>query len=50
MAKSNAKKVAETTSNVKVPEPSLEHLKRLTDDTGLYQHAKLIIHDRECGY
>ncbi len=50
MAKSNAKKVAETTSNVKVPEPSLEHLKRLTDDTGLYQHAKLIIPDRECGY
>jgi len=33
-----------------VPEPSLEHLKRLTDDTGLYQHAKLIIPDRQCGY
>lgn len=50
MAKSSAKKVAGTVSNVEVPEPSLEHLRRLTDDTGLFQHAKLIIPDRECGY
>ena len=50
MAKSSAKKMAGTISNVEVPEPSLAHLKRLTDDTGLYQHAKLIIPDRECGY
>jgi len=39
-----------TVSNVEVPEPSLEHLKRLTDDTGLFQHAKVIIPDRQCGY
>ncbi len=39
-----------TLSNIEVPEPSLEHLERLTDDTGLYQHAKVIIPDRQCGY
>jgi len=50
MARSAAKKVADTISNVEVPEPSLEHLKRLTDDTGLFQHAKVIIPDRQCGY
>jgi len=50
MAKKTAKKVAGTISNVEVPEPSLEHLKRLTDDTGLFQHAKIIIPDRQCGY
>ncbi len=50
MAKGSAKKVAGTVSNIEVPEPSLEHLRRLTDDTGLYQHAKIIIPDRECGY
>jgi hypothetical protein len=33
-----------------LPEPSLEHLKRLTDDTGLLQHAKYIIPDRQNGY
>lgn len=32
---------------VQVP---LEHLKRLTDDTGLIQHAKFIMPDREHGY
>ena len=37
-------------SDVTLPEPSLEHLKRLTDDTGLYQHAKFIIPDRKEGY
>jgi uncharacterized protein YyaL (SSP411 family) len=30
--------------------PPLEHLKRLTDDTGLLQHAKYIIPDRLNGY
>jgi uncharacterized protein YyaL (SSP411 family) len=34
----------------KLPKPSLEHLKRLTDDTGLLQHAKYIIPDRRNGY
>lgn len=34
----------------KLPKPPLEHLKRLTDDTGLLQHAKYIIPDRQNGY
>ena len=34
----------------KLTKPSLEHLKRLTDDTGLLQHAKFIIPDRSNGY
>jgi hypothetical protein len=37
-------------SNIEAPEPSLAHLRRLTDDTGLFQHAKVILPDRECGY
>jgi len=41
---------AETISNIEVPEPSLEHLIKLTDDTGLYQHAKFTIPNREYGY
>jgi glycosyltransferase involved in cell wall biosynthesis len=39
-----------TMSSIEVPEPSLEHLKRLTDDTGLYQHAKFTVPNREHGY
>jgi len=42
--------VAETISSIEVPEPSLEHVKRLTDDTGLYQHAKFTVPNREYGY
>ncbi len=42
--------VAETISNIEVPEPSLEHIKKLTDDTGLYQHAKFTIPNRDHGY
>ena len=45
MAKRQAKK-----TNYKVPEPSLNHIKRLTDDTGLYQHARFIIPYRKEGY
>jgi glycosyltransferase involved in cell wall biosynthesis len=41
---------AETMSSIEVPEPSLEHLKKLTDSTGLYQHAKFTIPNREHGY
>jgi len=41
---------AEAVSSIEVPEPSLAHLRRLTDDTGLYQHAKLTIPRREHGY
>ncbi|HEW79194.1 MAG TPA: glycosyltransferase, partial [Phycisphaerales bacterium] len=38
------------TSSIQVPEPSLAHLRKLTDDTGLYQHAKFTIPNREHGY
>jgi len=41
---------AETISSIEVPEPSLNHLNKLTDDTGLYQHAKFTIPNREFGY
>ncbi len=41
---------AETISSIEVPEPSLDHLQKLTDDTGLYQHAKFTIPNREFGY
>ncbi len=37
-------------STIEVPEPSLEHLIKLTDDTGLYQHAQYTIPDRKHGY
>ena len=41
---------AEATHDVEVPEPSLDHLKRLTDDTGIFQHANFIVADRKNGY
>jgi glycosyltransferase involved in cell wall biosynthesis len=41
---------AETISSIEVPEPSLDYLKRLTDSTGLFQHAKLTIPNRDHGY
>ncbi|MBN2137262.1 MAG: glycosyltransferase family 4 protein [Sedimentisphaerales bacterium] len=50
IAKKQPLSVAETISNIEVPELSLEHLKKLTDDTGLYQHAKFTIPNREQGY
>ena len=40
----------ETMSSIEIPELSLEHLKRLTDDTGLYQHAKFTVPNRHFGY
>ena len=40
----------ETISNIEAPEPSLSHLVKLTDDTGLLQHAKFIIPNRDHGY
>ena len=40
----------ETLSSIEVPEPSLDYLKKLTDSTGLFQHAKLTIPNREYGY
>jgi len=41
---------AEAISTIELPEPSLDHLRKLTDDTGLYQHAKFTIPNREHGY
>ena len=41
---------AETISSIEAPEPSLDHLLRLTDDTGLYQHARFTSPDRAHGY
>jgi len=41
---------AEAISTIELPEPSLNHLRKLTDDTGLYQHAKSTIPNREYGY
>lgn len=35
---------------LRVPTFDLAHLKRLTDDTGLIQHAKYIVPDRHTGY
>ena len=40
----------ETISSIEVPEPSLDYLKKLTDSTGLFQHAKLTIPNRDHGY
>jgi len=42
--------VAKRTSSIEVPEPSLAHIKKMTDDTGLYQHSQFNIPDREQGY
>jgi glycosyltransferase involved in cell wall biosynthesis len=42
--------VDEAVSILEVPEPALDHLRRLTDDTGLYQHATFTIPNREHGY
>lgn len=41
---------AETISAIEVPEPAMDHLLRLTDDTGLFQHAKFTIPNRAHGY
>ena len=42
--------IIEAMSRIEVPEPSLAHLKKLTDGTGLYQHAKFTIPNRKHGY
>jgi len=41
---------AKTTLSIEVPELSLDHLQKLTDDTGMYQHANFTIPNREYGY
>lgn len=40
----------EALSILEVPEPPLDHLQRLTDDTGMFQHAKFTIPNRKHGY
>lgn len=40
----------ETISGIEVPEPALDHLIKLTDDTGLFQHARFTIPNRSHGY
>jgi hypothetical protein len=35
---------------VSAPEPPFEHLLRLSDDTGLLEHARGAVPRRECGY
>lgn len=40
----------DTVSLKKIPEPSLLHIKQLTDETGLLQHAKFTVPDRSHGY
>lgn len=41
---------AEKLSTIELPEPALDHIERLTDDTGLFQHAKFSIPNRKYGY
>ncbi|MHC4132870.1 MAG: glycosyltransferase [Planctomycetota bacterium] len=40
----------EQTSSIELPEPSLTHIERMTDDTGFYQHAQYTIPTRKHGY
>ncbi len=44
------KAAEDAVSILDLPEPPLDHLQRLTDDTGLYQHAIFTIPDRRHGY
>jgi len=50
IAAAAAVSAAEPTGSIGLPEPSLAHLQRLTDSTGLYQHAKFTIPNRGYGY
>ncbi|UCE99575.1 MAG: glycosyltransferase family 4 protein [Planctomycetota bacterium] len=40
----------ELISSIELPEPSLAHLQRMTDETGLYQHATFTVPNRKFGY
>ncbi len=46
----HAEAAPEPSLEMHVPEPSLIHIKRLTDGTGMYQHAKFTIPNRWFGY
>lgn len=41
---------AKSSAVMRLPEFDLTHIKRLTDDTGIIQHAKYIVPDRRTGY
>ena len=41
---------ARSSAVLRLPEFDLTHIKRLTDDTGIIQHAKYIVPDRSTGY
>lgn len=41
---------ARSSAVMRLPEFDLTHIKRLTDDTGIIQHAKYIVPDRSTGY
>ncbi|MCX6112145.1 MAG: glycosyltransferase [Proteobacteria bacterium] len=43
-------KYAKSSVVMRIPPFDLKHLKRLTDDTGIIQHAKYIIPERSTGY
>jgi len=45
-----SKRPTEGISLSEIPEPALQHLRHLTDDTGLIQHAKFMLPDRNHGY
>ncbi len=40
----------EAGANMSFPEPSLKHIKHLTDDTGIMQHCKYTVPNRSQGY
>jgi glycosyltransferase involved in cell wall biosynthesis len=42
--------MVETVPKIEVPEPALDHLIKLTDDTGLFQHARFTVPNRAHGY
>ncbi|MBA7560436.1 D-inositol-3-phosphate glycosyltransferase [subsurface metagenome] len=50
VAAKTASSKAEAITSIEVPEPSLDHLQKLTDDTGLYQHATFTTPNRKYGY
>jgi hypothetical protein len=43
-------KTLHTTTSMELPYPKLDHLRVLTDDTGILQHARFDIPDRDHGY
>ena len=50
IAEKSSLSATQTMSNIEVPVPSLDHLIKLTDDTGLFQHATFTIPNRQEGY